>query len=93
MKYKIIETVDQLKSACNNQRGEYVDFFIILGGGLARSSKRIRYDEQSNSFDIHNEIDDTFQDNITVSELGETTMIIEAINKNAFFQYIDVGEN
>ena len=87
MGYKIIETVDQLKSECLRQEDEYVDFFIVLGGGLVRSSKRIRYDKDSNRFDVHNEIDGSFQDNLSEDELRTETMIIEAIEKNAFFQH------
>jgi hypothetical protein len=87
MGYKIIETIDQLKSECLKKKDDYGDFFIVLAGGLARSSKRIRYDKKSNRFDVHNEIDDTFQDNLSEDELRKETMIIEAIEKNAFFQH------
>lgn len=87
MGYKIIETIDQLKSECLKKKDDYGNFFIVLGGGLARSSKRIRYDKKTNLFDVHNEIDDTFQDNLSEDKLRKETMIIEAIEKNAFFQY------
>ena len=87
MAYKIIETIDQLKSECLKKKDDYVDFFIVLAGGLARSSKRIRYDKKSNRFDVHNEIDDTFQDDLSEDELRKETMIIEAIEKNSFFKY------
>jgi len=65
-------------------RGIY-KFFIVLGGGLARSSKRIRYDFENNLFYIHNEIDDTFQDDLSEEQLRKETMVIEAIEKKAFF--------
>lgn len=87
MRYKIIETIDQLKSECIKKNDEYGDFFITLGGGIARSSKRIRYDKKTNLCDVHNEIDDTFQDNLSEDELRKETMIFEAIEKKSFFQY------
>ena len=87
MGYKIIETIDQLKSECLKKDDDYGEFFIALGGGLARSSKRIRYDKKNNLFDVYNEIDDTFQNDLSEDELRKETMIIEAIEKKSFFQY------
>jgi hypothetical protein len=86
MGYKIIETIDQLKSECLKKKDDYGDFFIVLAGGLARSSKRIRYDQKNNRFDVHNEIDDSFQDDLSEEDLRNQTMIVEAIEKSAFFQ-------
>ena len=59
---------------------------MLLVGGLCRSSKEIHYDEQTNRFDIYNEIDDTFQSNLTEKALQTKTNIPEAI-KNGVFYY------
>ncbi len=70
----------------SNKNGEYSDFFITLNFNL-RSSKRILYDEESEKFSIINEIDDSYQDDLTQDQLANETLIVEAINKNALFKY------
>jgi hypothetical protein len=53
---------------------------------MHRSSKEIHYDEQTKRFDIYNEIDDTYQSNLTEKSLHTKTNIPEAI-KNGVFYY------
>ena len=84
---KPITSILQLKKAAANERGEFVEFFILLAGGLLRSSKRILYFPDTNTFDIINEIDDSEQEDLDEVQLRTDTNIIEAIEKGAFFQY------
>lgn len=86
MSYTLINSLDQLKSICIENRDEYVECFIMLQG-MFRSSKRILYDPTENTFSIHNEIDDSYLDDLTEEKLKTDTMIIEAIEKKAFFLY------
>lgn len=79
----IVNSIGHLKQLCNING--YAEFYIILGGGLCCSSKRIWYNSASNFFDIHNEIDDTWLENISEKDLNELTMIGEAIEKHALF--------
>lgn len=63
----------------------FAEFEIILAGGLCNSSKRICYYLETNTFDICNEIDDSWQEEITEEELLKNTMIFEAIEKHALY--------
>jgi hypothetical protein len=53
---------------------------MLLLGGLCRSSKEIHYDEQTKRFDIYNEIDDTYQSNLTEKALHTKTNIPEELS-------------
>jgi hypothetical protein len=59
---------------------------ITLNFGL-RSSKRIVYFPDTDTFDVHNEIDDSWQEDLAASELANETLIVEAIEKQAFYKY------
>lgn len=83
MEYTCVESLQHLKKLCGG-KPEYTEFVILLAGGLARSSKRLRYDEDTDLFSIHNEIDDTEQE-ILSENLEKETIIIEAISKEAMF--------
>jgi len=86
MQYKSIQSIQELKVSCLSQQGDYVHFRMVLAGGLAYSSKRILYDSGDNTFSIINEIDESYQDNLTEDDLKNKTMIVEAIEKKAFFE-------
>jgi len=86
MSHTLINSLNELKSICIANDDEYVDCFILLQG-LFRSSKRILFDPQENTFSVHNEIDDSYQDDLTEEQLRTETMIIEAIEKKALFLY------
>ena len=88
MTKKLIHTVEELKEICLTQNGEYVDFFIALAGGTMRSSKQISYNSSNNTFSVINEIDNSYQDDLTEDELGSETNIIFAIEKKALYQYL-----
>lgn len=78
---EIVTSFNHLKTLCNING--FAEFHIIIANGLAKSSKRIRYFSNSKTFDIHNEIDDYWQEDITEEDFYIETKIIEAIEKNA----------
>ena len=78
----LVKSVEELKKLAKVEDG--VEFFILLRYGI-RSSKRIEWDEPSQSFCILNEIDGTHLD-LTEEELATETNIIKAIEKGAFFK-------
>ncbi|MEI6265468.1 MAG: hypothetical protein WCP74_10190 [Sphingobacteriia bacterium] len=78
-----VTSIEHLKELCSiNGRAE---FFILLAGGLCRSSKDIHYDEKTKKFDIYNGIYDTWQEDLTEQELHIQTIIPEAIEKGAMY--------
>jgi len=81
-----IESLEQLKRLSYNKNGDFVEFFILLAGGLARSSKRISYNPNSDQFSIINEIDDSFQE-VHSTKIESETNLLEAISKNSLFKY------
>jgi hypothetical protein len=81
-----ILSLEELKEAAMyNDRG-IAEFFITLNFNL-RSSKRIVYFPDTDTFDIQNEIDDSWQEDLPASELANQTLIVEAIEKQAFYKY------
>jgi len=83
---KKITSIDDLKKEASKPNGDYSDFFIALNFG-ARSSKRIYFDTESNTFNVINEIDYSYQDDLTEEQLRNETNIIEAIEKGALYKY------
>ena len=81
-----IQSLEQLKKLAFNDNGDFVEFYILLAGGLAKSSKRISYYPESDEFLIINEIDNSFQ-KVNSEEIAKETNIVEAIEKNCLFQY------
>ena len=78
-----VTSIEHLKQLSNiNGRAE---FYILLAGGLCRSSKEIHYDEHTKRFDVYNETDDTYQSNLTEKSLHTKTNIPEAIEKGALY--------
>lgn len=83
---KRINSIEELKKEASTTNGNYADFFIILNYG-AKSSKKILYNSETNTFDVINEIDFSYQDDLTEIQLATETLIIEAINKSALYKY------
>ncbi len=83
MEALLVNSMAHLKQLCTING--YAEFYILLGAGLCRSSKRIWYNSIDNCFDIYNEIDDTWQEKISEMELNKFTMIPEAMDKHALF--------
>lgn len=60
---KKIVSIEQLKQeATYDDRKGMVEFFMLLAGGICRISKRITYYPDTNTFDVHNEIDDSYDE-------------------------------
>ena len=82
----LISSLQELKQvALYNEKG-IAEFFIALNFGL-RSSKRVVYFPDTDTFDIHNEIDDSWQEDLPASELASQTLIVDAIEMKAFYKY------
>jgi hypothetical protein len=87
MEARKITSLEELKKeAIYNERKGMAEFFIMLNGGL-RSSKRIAYYSETNTFDVHNEIDDSYQEDLTEEELLSDTHIGVAIERGALYKY------
>jgi hypothetical protein len=80
---KLINSLEELKVLASNSEN-WLECYISLG--IARSSKRIYFDEDEALFYIHNEIDDTEQ-TLKESELSKNTNLIKAIENNRLFRY------
>ncbi|HEX5654946.1 MAG TPA: hypothetical protein VFX58_17845 [Chitinophagaceae bacterium] len=84
---KLIISIEELKreSEYNDRKG-MTEFYISLNGNL-RSSKRVVYYPDTNTFDVHNEIDDSYQEDLTEEQLINETHIVLAIEQGAFYKY------
>ncbi|HET6992287.1 MAG TPA: hypothetical protein VFJ43_13220 [Bacteroidia bacterium] len=82
-----VTSLDHLKKLTTSRDGTRVDLFILLGRGFARSSKQISYDPEYKVFSVVNEIDFSFQDDLTDEDLESQTHIVEAIEKGVFYKY------
>lgn len=79
-----INSVEELKKYCDES--PYNEFVMRLNGGF-RSTKRIQYWKDNDSWCIMNEIDDSESDYGTTEEFMENEpMIVKAIENNAFFK-------
>ena len=83
---KKINSIEELKKESTNKNGDYADFFITLNHG-AKSSKRILFNKDTETFDVINEIDYSYQDDLTEVQLANETFIVEAIEKGALYKY------
>jgi len=83
MEWKLVLSIDHLKDLCDINGS--AEFYILLCGGLCRSGKSIHYDKISLKFDIYNEIDETWQTELSETELYSQTLIPEAIEKSSMF--------
>ena len=80
-----ISSLEQLKHLAFKENGDFVEFYLFVAGGFARSCKRISYRPNENKqWLIINEIDDTYQELID-KNLSKKTLIVKAIEKRAFF--------
>ncbi len=83
-------SVEHLKQLAFRENGDWVQFYIFLAGGIARSGKMISYrPPERKNWLVINEIDDSYQELIDKS-LSKRTSIVEAIKKGAFF-YADLS--
>ena len=82
-----VKSLAHLKKLASNKAGRRVDFFIAVAGGIGRSSKQINYDPETKLFSVVNEIDFSFQDDLTDQQLKEKTFIVDAIEAGSFYKY------
>tara|TARA_B110000046_G_scaffold159157_1_gene171508 strand:- start:190 stop:444 length:255 start_codon:yes stop_codon:yes gene_type:complete len=80
-----VENIQHLKQLAHKSNGYFVNFQIVLAGGLVTSSKRIQFNSDLDQFSIINEIDESFQE-VKSDQLGVQTNLIETMRKNALFQ-------
>ena len=74
-----------MKELAYRQNGDYVEFYLILAGGLARSCKRISYrPNEETQWLIINEIDDSYEELSDDNILAKETLIVEGINNGTF---------
>ena len=83
---KKINSVEELKKEAESTTDSYTDFFILLNGN-ARSSKQISYNPETNRFSIINEIDFSYEYDLSERQLENRTHIVLAIKSGAFFKY------
>jgi hypothetical protein len=83
---KIVSLEQLKKEAAYNEKSGMTEFFIMLNGGM-RSSKRISYYPDTDTYDLHNEIDDSYEEDLTEEHLKNETHILLAIESGAFFKY------
>lgn len=80
-----ITTLNQLKELAFRENGDFVEFYIFLAGGIARSCKRISYrPNEKEQWLIINEMDDSYQE-LNEECLLIQTNIISAINNRSLF--------
>lgn len=79
-----VTSIDHLKQLAFRENGDHVHFYILLAGGLARSSKRISYRPNSREFLIIHEIDESDED-VYEDELGVRTNLVEAIENQKMY--------
>ena len=80
-----ISSIKHLKHHAYKENGDFVEFKLLIAGGVARSSKRISYrPHEEKNWLIINEIDDSYQELID-KNLSKKTLIVEAIEKGAFY--------
>ncbi len=82
-----IDTVEQLKIESSNANDDFVHFYIVLAGGLAKSGRRIVYYPSDRLFGIINEFDESHFE-VDEVELKTKTNIVEAITQGCLFKSI-----
>ncbi len=80
-----VTSVNQLKELAYKPNGDFVEFYLYLANGFARSCKRVSYrPNEEKQWLIINEIDESHQELLDKS-LSKRTLIVEATNKGSFF--------
>lgn len=84
---KQINSVYELKEEAKfNDRGVKAEFCIMLNFG-AKSRKGIVYYPTTNTFDVYNYIDDSYEEDLTEEQLRDETHIVIAIERGALYKY------
>ena len=81
-----INNIEELNNALKE---ECFEFFILLGGGLVRSSKHIEFASEPNTYYVFHEIDGT-EETLTAEDImdEEKSNIGKAIKNGYFFREI-----
>ena len=84
-----IKDIEELKREANydNCQTDIFEGCISLAGGLARSSKRIRYFADTDCWEVYHEFDDTEELFNSTKEMLEMTNIGIALTQGALYQY------
>lgn len=82
-----VSSIEHLKELAKSENGSRQHFCILLAGGIAKSSKQILYHPRFKTFDVVNEIDFSFQDDLTEQQLDDETNIVSAIRAGALYMY------
>lgn len=83
---KIMSLEELKKVSAYNDKKPYAYFYILINSSM-RSSKRIVYFPATNTFDLYNEIDDSFEDDLTEEQLLNETHIGIAIENGCLYKY------
>lgn len=81
----LIKSLEDLKERAQAEDG--CECFIVLAGGLVKSSKQIWYWADSNTFDVHEDIDGTDWEEVGLEVIANETNIIEALNNKSLYAY------
>lgn len=81
----VVKNIEHLKQLFHNKNDDFVDFYVLLANGLARSCKRILYSPEFDEFSIINEIDESYQE-LNTSELETKTNLIHAIKAKSLYK-------
>ncbi|MEQ8475065.1 hypothetical protein [Fulvivirga sp.] len=79
-----IRNFEHLKELATSENGDMQDFYILLGGGIAKSSKRISFDRKFDQFYIIHEIDESYQE-ISSQDLKNDPFFKKAIEMECLF--------
>ena len=84
-----IKDIEHLKRESNYDDcdSDYFEGCISLAGGLARSSKRIRYFADTDSWEVYHEIDEIEEFFPSTKKMLELTNLGMAIEQGALYQY------
>lgn len=83
---KQITSIEELKKEAAYSEKHVSEFFIQLNFGV-RSSKRITFYPDTETWDILNEIDDSYEEDLTEDQLRNETHIVVAIENGALYKY------
>ena len=80
-----VNSISHLKELAYRDNGDFIEFYLFLANGLAKSCKRISYrPTESKEWLIINEIDNSYQE-LKEINLSKKTSIMKAIEKGAFY--------
>lgn len=85
--HKIGSLSELMRKASRTNTDNAFECFIMLNGGL-RSSKTLRYFPETDTWDICNEIDDSYEEDVSTEYLLRETHIGIALDRGALIEYV-----